>query len=171
MPNAPGIPDVEKRIVVTALLFAGAMLVLIAYAAVRLGISVPGCVTNVKPFSSGQLIQVAPGRYEAHVVSKMWSFRPSPLKVPKGSVVDFYLTSTDIVHGFYIDGTDVNLMAIPNAVTYAQARFTKPGKYQVICHEFCGLGHQAMWARVRIVEPSSFPVDGSNKQKVVNCAS
>src|SRR3954464_7345979 len=116
MSVAQGVPDVEKKVTVAALLFAGAMLALIAYAAVRLGISVPGCVTNVKPFTQGELIQVAPGRYEAHVVSKMFAFKPSPLKVPKGSVVDFYLTSTDVVHGFYINGTDVNLMAIPNAV-------------------------------------------------------
>ena len=144
MQAATGIPDIEKRVVVASLLFAGAMLALIGYAAVRLGISVPGCVTNVKPFDSGELIQVAPGRYEAHVVSKMWAFKPGKLKIPKGSVVDFYLTSTDVVHGFYIDGTDVNLTAIPNAVNYAQARFDKPGKFQIICHEFCGSGHHDM---------------------------
>lgn len=146
------IPDVEKRVVVASLLFAGAMMALLAYAAVRLGISVPGCVTSVKPFTEGQLIQVAPGRYEAHVVAKMFSFKPSPLKVPKGAVVDFYLTSQDVVHGFYVDGTDVNLMAIPNTVNYAQAHFDKPGKYQVICHEFCGLGHQDMTGEI-VVTP------------------
>jgi len=144
MEIASGVPTVEKKVVAAALLFSAAMLALLAFAAVRLGISVPGCVTNVKPFANGELIQLAPGRYEAHVVSKMFSFKPSPLKVPKGAVVDFYLTSQDVVHGFYIDGTDVNLTAIPNAVSYAQAHFDKPGKYQVICHEFCGLGHQDM---------------------------
>jgi cytochrome c oxidase subunit 2 len=150
MEIARQVPDVEKRVLLAALLFAAAMLGLIAYAAVRLGITVPGCVTDVKPFTKGELIQVAPGRYEAHVVSKSFSFKPDPLKVPKGAVVDFYLTSQDIVHGFYIDGTDVNLMAIPNAVTYGQARFTKPGKYQVICHEFCGLGHQDMVGTIEV---------------------
>ena len=150
MANAHGVPNVEKRVVVAALLFSGAMLALIAWAAVRLGISVPGCVTNVKPFTEGRVIQVAPGRYEAHVVSKMFSFKPSPLMVPRGSIVDFYVVATDVVHGFYIDGTDVNLMAIPNAVNYAQAHFDKPGKYQVICHEFCGLGHQDMVGTIEV---------------------
>jgi len=144
MPIASGAPNVEKRVLVAALLFSGAMLALLAYAAVRLGITVPGCVTNVKPFTQGELIQVAPGRYEAHVVSRMFSFKPSPLKVPKGSTVDFYLTSQDVVHGFYVDGTDVNLMAIPGTVNYAQAHFDKPGKFHVLCHEYCGLGHQDM---------------------------
>ncbi|HEY6908995.1 MAG TPA: cytochrome c oxidase subunit II [Myxococcales bacterium] len=150
MATARAVPEVEKQVVVAALLFSAAMMALLAYAAVRLGISVPGCVTNVKPFSRGELIQVAPGRYEAHVVSKMFSFSPSPLKVPKGSTVDFYVTSQDVVHGFYVDGTDVNLMALPDAVTYAQARFDRPGKYQVICHEFCGLGHQDMLGFVEV---------------------
>src|SRR3954467_13883628 len=136
MSVAQAVPDVEKKVTVAALLFAGAMLALIAYAALRLGISVPGCVTNVKPFTQGELIQVAPGRYEAHVVSKMFAFKPSPLKVPKGSVVDFYLTAEGVVHGFYSAGTGGNLTAVPNAVTYAQGHFDKPGKYQVICHEF-----------------------------------
>ncbi len=150
MAIAQGVSSVEKRVVVTALLFSAAMLALIGWAAVRLGISVPGCVTNVKPFTEGQLVQVAPNRYEAHVVSRMFSFTPSPLKVPKGSTVDFYLVSQDVVHGFYIDGTDVNLMAVPNAVNYAQAHFDKPGKYQVICHEFCGLGHQDMAGTIEV---------------------
>lgn len=152
MADARGIPDVEKRIVAASLLLSGAMLALIGYAAVRLGISVPTCITDVKPFSSGELIQVAPGRYEAHVVSKMWSFKPSPLEVPKGSVVDFYLTSSDVVHGFYIDGTDVNLTAIPNAINYQQVRFKTPGKYQVVCHEYCGSGHHDMVGEI-VVTP------------------
>jgi cytochrome c oxidase subunit 2 len=144
MNSAPSIPQVERNVLVASLILAGAMLALIAYAAIRLGISVPGCVTNVKPFQEGELIQVAPGRYEAHVVAKKWSFIPTRLKVQKGSVVDFYVTSKDIVHGFMIDGTEVNLMALPGVVNYVQARFDKPGKHQIICHEYCGTGHHDM---------------------------
>jgi len=146
-----GVPNVEKRVVVAALAFSAVLLALIAFAAIKLGISVPGCVTSVKPFTDGKLVEVSPGRYEAHVVSRMFSFKPSPMKVPRGSIVDFYVTASDVVHGFYIDGTDVNLMAIPNAVNYAQAHFDKPGKYQVICHEFCGMGHQDMVGTIEVI--------------------
>jgi len=142
--------EVEKKVLFASLLFAGAMLALIAYAAVRLGISVPTCVTSVKPFEEGELIQVAPGRYEAHMVAKKWSFIPPHLKVQRGSVVDFYVTSKDVVHGFLIDGTEVNLMAIPGAVNYAQARFDKPGKHQILCHEFCGAGHDNMIGLIEV---------------------
>lgn len=145
-----GGPEVEKKVLFASLLFAGLMLALIAYAAVRLGISVPTCVTSVKPFEEGELIQVAPGRYEAHMVAKKWSFIPPHLKVQRGSVVDFYVTSKDVVHGFLIDGTEVNLMAIPGAVNYAQARFDKPGKHQILCHEFCGSGHDNMIGLIEV---------------------
>jgi cytochrome c oxidase subunit 2 len=145
-----GTPQLEKKILFASLIFCGAMLGLIAYAAIRLGISVPTCITNVKPFDEGQLIEVAPGRYEAHIVAKNWSFKPSPLKVHRGSVVDFYVTSTDLVHGFVIDGTDINLMALPGVVNYAQARFDQPGKHQILCHEFCGTGHHNMIGLIEV---------------------
>jgi cytochrome c oxidase subunit 2 len=32
-------------------------------------------------------------------------------------------------------------------------RFKKPGEHLLICHEYCGLGHHAMYGRV-IVEPA-----------------
>jgi len=144
------IPDVEKKVLVASLIFVAAMLGLIAYAAIRLGISVPTCITNVKPFEEGELIRVGPGRYEAHVVAKKWSFKPNRVKVERGSVVDFYVTSKDIVHGFMIERSNVNLMAIPGAVNYAQARFDNAGTYQILCHEFCGSGHDNMMGSIEV---------------------
>lgn len=141
---------VERRVLAAALLFAAALLALISYAAVRLGLSVPTCVTNVKPFETGELITVGPGRYEAHVVAKMWSFDPDNIRVPKGAIVDFYVVSQDVAHGFYVSGTNVNLMALPGAVNYARARFDVPGKHQIICHEYCGAGHQMMAATLEV---------------------
>lgn len=146
------IPVLEKKVFATALVFSLALLALLGRAAWKLGVTVPGCVTSVKPFDAGSLIPVGPGRYEAHVVAKMWEFDPGEIRVPKGSVVDFYVVSADVAHGFYIPGTNVNLMALPAAVNYAQARFDRPGTYPIVCHEFCGLGHQGMTGSV-VVEP------------------
>jgi cytochrome c oxidase subunit II len=143
-------PTVERNVLVVSLLFMGAMIGLLGFAAVRLGVSVPGCVTNVKPFKEGSLTQLAPGRYEAHVIAKTFSFQPSPITVPRGSVVDFYVTSKDVVHGFAIEGTNVNLTAIPGVVTYAQARFDEPRKIVIACHEFCGEGHQEMTGIIEV---------------------
>ena len=150
MATNSAVPAVEKKVLGASLIFVAAMLGLIAYAAIRLGISVPTCVTSVKPFEEGELIRVGPGRYEAHVVAKQWSFKPNRLKVEKGSVVDFYVTSKDIVHGFMIERTNVNLMAIPGTVNYAQARFDKAGTLQILCHEFCRAGHDNMTGSIEV---------------------
>jgi len=150
--SAQGVPALEKKVFLAALLFCGALLALLGYAAQTLGVSVPGCVTNVKPFTAGELLEVGPGRYEAHVVARMWEFEPDVIRVPKGSIVDFYVVSQDVAHGFIIPGKNVNLMALPAAVAYAQARFDAPGTFQIICHEYCGLGHHGMAGSV-VVTP------------------
>lgn len=136
-------------VAVSLLLF---FFVLIVYAAKGLKIDLPTCVTDVQPFKEGRLIQHAPKRYELQVVAKMWFFDldggRTEIEIPAGSVVDIYLTSTDVVHGMHINGTTVNLMAIPGTVNYARYKFDKPGVYHVVCHEFCGVGHHAMQAKI-----------------------
>lgn len=147
---ATTIPTHERKVLAAALVFAGAQLALIAFAAVKLGITVPSCVTNVKPFTEGQVIPLDGNRYEVHVVSKMWEYAPAVIEVPVGSTVDFYVVSKDVTHGFYIDNTNVNLMALPGVVNYAQAHFKQAGTYAIRCHEFCGTGHHAMAAVVNV---------------------
>ena len=144
------IPKLENKILVAALLFAAAQVALIAFAVYRLGLTVPSCVTNVKPFTEGQIIQLAPDRYEVHVLCKMWQFSPALIRVPRGSTVDFYVISKDVTHGFYVDRTAVNLMALPGVVNYAQAHFKEPGHYGIRCHEYCGAGHHDMNAMVEV---------------------
>lgn len=147
-----GIPSLEKKLIAAAFVFIALQIGLIAYAVVRLGIAVPTCVTNVQPFSEGKFIEYSPTRYEVHVLARMWEFEPDHIKIPKGSVVDFYLTSKDVTHGFYIGRTNVNLMALPNVVNYAQARFDRPGVYPILCHEYCGAGHVMMHAEIEVTD-------------------
>ena len=56
------------------------------------------------------------------------------------------------MHGFHIDETNVNFMIIPGQVSKLSHTFDKPGTYKIICHEYCGIGHQTMFAQI-IVEP------------------
>jgi len=39
-------------------------------------------------------------------------------------------------------------MAIPGWVNEQAHTFTKQGNYLVICHEYCGIGHQDMFAKI-----------------------
>jgi cytochrome c oxidase subunit 2 len=42
-------------------------------------------------------------------------------------------------------------MLLPGQIASATTRFDRPGTYRIICHEFCGPGHQNMVATI-IVE-------------------
>ncbi len=141
----------EKRSLVTALAVLFLFFGLVVYAARGLNVEVPTCLTDVPPHEEGRLIELAPGRYQLNMIARMWSFEPFEVRIPAGSTVDIYLTSRDVVHGMHIDGTLANLMAIPGTVSYARVKFDKPGTYQIICHEYCGVAHHTMAGKV-IVE-------------------
>jgi cytochrome c oxidase subunit 2 len=146
-----GIPVLEKEVLGASVLFVLFPLALIAFSVYKLGVRVPTCVP-MAPFTKAEIIAHPPDRYEVHLLARMWQFEPNHIRVPKGSVVDFYATSEDVTHGFYIDRTNVNLMVLPNVVNYAQARFDKPGNYSILCHEYCGVNHARMNAVVEVVD-------------------
>ena len=114
----------------------------------------PTKVAQTAPFDQPGLVQVGSDRYEVRMTSQIWSYAPNELRVPAGSTVTFIATSKDVVHGLFIPGTNVNAMLLPGQVTRVSARFDKPGEYPLLCHEYCGIAHHTMWARV-IVEPRS----------------
>lgn len=140
----------EKKIFAAALLFCIAMLGFIGFAALRFGITVPGCVTDVKPFHESSLTKKAENHYELHAVAKMWTFDPARIDIPTGTTLDIFVTSIDVNHGFHIDGTNVNLTAVPGAINYARVQFNRQGDYHILCHEYCGVGHHAMYALLHV---------------------
>lgn len=110
----------------------------------------PATLSKTPPFDRPGLRQLSDGTYEAYYVARVFSFDPPTLNVPAGKKVTFYLTSADVVHGFYIPQTDVNMMAVPGWVNTASHTFTKKGTYLLICHEYCGIGHQNMFAKIEV---------------------
>ena len=52
-------------------------------------------------------------------------------------------------------------MIVPGYVSQVSTRFDTPGTYAMPCHEFCGLGHHAMWGSVHVVPLSAWPGTGA----------
>jgi len=152
MPAQPdnGANPTEKRVLLAAVSFTAASLALIAYATLGLGATVPSCLPNGEIFKHGSVIKHGAGTYEIHFLAKMWGFEPTRVRVPAGSTLDIYITSKDVTHGLQITGTNVNLMAIPKAITSTRVHFAKPGTYAIVCHEYCGAGHQKMNAVIEV---------------------
>ena len=67
--------------------------------------------------------------------------------VPADTPVTFRATSADVVHGFLIEDTNVNTMLVPGYVSALPIRFPATGEHLMPCHEFCGIGHEGMWAQ------------------------
>jgi cytochrome c oxidase subunit II len=100
------------------------------------------------PFDHPGVREIAPGQYEAVVVAYTWQFVPDSIDVPAGAEVTFIATSADVIHGFFIPGTRINMMLIPGYVSEFKYRFRQPGTYLLLCHEYCGTLHHTMHGEV-----------------------
>jgi cytochrome c oxidase subunit 2 len=110
----------------------------------------PTKVAQTPPFDHPGLRKVAPGAYEAYYVAQIFSFSPRSISVPIGSRVTFYVTSTDVEHGFTIPETGVNTMVTPGWVSSVAHTFKTAGEYLLVCNEYCGGGHQLMAAKIEV---------------------
>jgi cytochrome c oxidase subunit 2 len=93
--------------------------------------------------------------YQVFAVAGMWQFEPSEVYIPVGTEVDFYLTSKDVVHGFNIAKKNINMTAVFGTINKTTVKFDKPGVYDIVCHEYCGIGHQNMHAQVIVNYPGA----------------
>jgi cytochrome c oxidase subunit 2 len=97
------------------------------------------------------------GSVTVRLIAQQYAFVPDCAKVPVDTPVKFRLTSTDVIHGFLLPATNINTMVMPGFVAEVRTRFSRPGIYNMPCHEFCGDGHHGMWARVSVVGKDEFP--------------
>ena len=114
----------------------------------------PECLPFNKAYLEPKITKLDDKTYQVYAVAQMWQFQPAQIEVPVGSEVDFFVTSKDLVHGFHINDKDVNMMAIYGNINKTTVKFEKAGIYKIICHEYCGIGHQSMQAEVIVNEPS-----------------
>ncbi|WP_314003687.1 cytochrome c oxidase subunit II [uncultured Paenibacillus sp.] len=109
----------------------------------------PAKAAETPPFDKPGLRQIGDNRYEAVMLGFAFGFEPrQPMEVPAGATVDFVVTATDVVHGFAIPRTNVNMMVVPGEVSRVTHTFDKPGEYLILCNEYCGIGHEYMQTKI-----------------------
>lgn len=83
--------------------------------------------------------------------------RPAELVVPVGATVRVNLTSTDVIHAFWLPEFMVKKDAIPRRVNVFDMKVTRAGTFDSgRCVEYCGLNHDDMRFTVRAVTQSEF---------------
>ncbi|WP_426194477.1 cytochrome C oxidase subunit II [Massilia sp. DWR3-1-1] len=108
----------------------------------------------------------ADGKVTVRLVAQQYSFTPQCIVVPAGTPVTFRGTSSDAIHGFMVGRTNANTMLIPGFVSTFTTTFPKTGEQLMPCHEYCGTGHEAMWARVQVIEREEFLARAKSSERL-----
>ncbi len=74
-----------------------------------------------------------------------------PLHVPVNTPIKIVLSSTDVLHSFYIPVMRAKMDVLPNRYNVMWFNAEKVGEYPIFCTEYCGTQHSQMSAMVKIL--------------------
>jgi cytochrome c oxidase subunit 2 len=76
--------------------------------------------------------------------------------VPVNTTIRLSITSTDVIHSFYVPALGVQEYAVPGRVNKAWIKVDKPGIYRGQCNQLCGINHAFMPIVVQAVPKAEF---------------
>jgi cytochrome c oxidase subunit 2 len=78
------------------------------------------------------------------------------LGVPVNKEVRLAMHSKDVGHSFYVRELRVQQDFVPGLDLMVHFTATKPGRYEIVCTQLCGLGHYNMKAYLNVMSQSDF---------------
>ena len=84
------------------------------------------------------------------------SAKPPEMVLPVGETASLSVTSSDVIHSFWIPDMLFKRDAVPGRVSGFDLTPTKTGTFLGRCGEFCGLNHALMTFSVRVVSPAEY---------------
>jgi len=87
-----------------------------------------------------------------------------PLVVPAGKKIRLVMTSSDVIHAWWVPAFGVKQDAVPGFIRDSWFQVDQPGTYRGQCAELCGVGHGFMPIVVDVVTPEKF-VEWKQTQK------
>jgi cytochrome c oxidase subunit 2 len=106
------------------------------------------------------------GSVTVRIVGDQYSFTPQCLLLPTDTPVRIRGTSADVIHGFNVARTNINVMLEPGYISTFKTSFHQPADLAMPCHEFCGVGHAAMWAHVKVIDKVDFFKQASGARRL-----
>lgn len=112
----------------------------------------------------------SPSERQIHITASKYAYEPPVIRVNRGDVLRLRLESSDVVHGFYLEGHDLDARIVPQAPFVELRRPSTPdapperveeivvvarrsGKFRFRCSNTCGFMHPFMQGEL-IVEPN-----------------
>ncbi|MFN0123808.1 MAG: cytochrome c oxidase subunit II [Blastocatellia bacterium] len=109
---------------------------------------------------------VPPGEaHEINVTGKQWAWSfehpdgtvdGKELWVPLGKPIKLVMSSTDVLHSFFIPDFRVKSDVVPGRYTNIWFTPREVGEHQVFCTEYCGKDHSYMLGTVKVVTPEAY---------------
>lgn len=152
-------PQVLRRLSPTGWIVGGGLLLPIPVLVVLTGASLV-LGEQLRPKADGTTPRI-------DLVAERWAWRFSypgtgttsrnVLHIPAGEPVVVAVTSTDVIHSFWIPTLGGKIDAVPGHTNLIRLRADRPGRYQGVCAEYCGTGHDVMRFEVEAHAPADYP--------------
>lgn len=119
-------------------------------------------------WSLAETTRIDPQAFDVDVIGSQWSWRfdypelgitSSELVLPVNQQALLHLSSTDVIHSFWVPEFRVKQDALPGGDEFVRDLRITPtiiGDYTVRCAELCGLQHAYMLAPVRVLAQADF---------------
>jgi cytochrome c oxidase subunit 2 len=96
----------------------------------------------------------AAGQQQVTVVGRQFAWQVSPGTIRAGVPARFAVGASDVNHGFAVYNDDnvllFQIQAVPESTSHIVYTFKEPGRYQVVCLEFCGIDHHKMVGTLQV---------------------
>lgn len=76
--------------------------------------------------------------------------------LPLGKPVKMLLRSHDVLHDFYVPQFRARMNIVPGQISWFWFTAEKPGRYEALCAQLCGVGHSNMPGYVVVEDESAF---------------
>ena len=93
----------------------------------------------------------------------MWKFQHpggqaeiNNLHVPTGDPVVVNMISQDVIHSLYIPALRIQMETLPGRYTQLWFKADRPGRYNLLCSEFCGTDHSRMVGILTVMTPADY---------------
>jgi plastocyanin len=92
----------------------------------------------------------APTDRTIHIEARSFQYTPEAIHVNPGDRVTLELSSADYVHGLYLDGYDLNLVADPGQTARLTFTADRTGSFRMRCSVTCGALHPFMIGKFNV---------------------
>jgi cytochrome c oxidase subunit 2 len=90
--------------------------------------------------------------------------------VPTNTTVVLRITSSDVIHSWWIPKLGPKFDAVPGHVNESWFKIKRPGSYHGQCAELCGAGHADMRAVVKAVPPAEYVAWARRQRRDIEAA-